>query len=217
MRNLFMRSGWGAIFALAVVLGFGSTANAIEFDYNPGCTIFGVDPDDCFGGIYGITLEQTATGVDFDSYEVWMSVDTTGGLTFLSAGEEGTLTNLEFKAGSGAISYSNLLLIAPSDGEWDFVSGPLGGMGCKEVNGDFVCMLEESAGGLAAIGDYDVGVSFDVAAGTEVMLHHFGARFEDEQLNGNVVSIPIPEAGPALLFGVGSLVVGFALRRKAIV
>lgn len=219
MKSFFLRTGWSAVLALALLLGSSGAATALQsmsFDYNPGCTLYGVDPDDCFGGIYGITLEQTATGGAFDSYEVWMTVDTTGGLTFLDPGEQGTLVNLEFKVGSGAIVYSNLQVLAGSDGMWAFADGPLGGKGCKDVNGDFVCMLE-TTGGLNAIGDYAVGVSFDVAAGTEIQLHHLGVRFEDEQLNGNIVSIPIPEAGSPLLFAAGSLVVGLSLRRRAII
>jgi len=219
MRSLFLHSGLSAVVALAVFLGFSGAASAMEsytFDYSPGCTLYGVDPDDCFGGVYGITLEQTAFGGAVDSYEVWMTVDTTGGLTFLSPGEQGTLTNLEFKVGSGDVAYMNLQVLPGSDGSWSFADGPLGGMGCRGVNGDFVCMLETTAG-LNAIGDYAVGVSFDVAAGTEIQFHHLGARFEDEQLNGNVVSIPIPEAGSPLLFAAGSMVVGVALRRRALI
>jgi hypothetical protein len=198
---------------VALMLGASGAAQAIQFDYNPGCTITGVDPTDCFGGIYEITLQQTATGGAFDSYEVWMGVDTTGGLTFLSPGEQGYLVNLEFKAISGAVAYSNLQLLGGSDGTWVFGDGPLNGTGCSGVNGDFACMLETTSN-LNAIGDYDVGVSFDVAAGSEVMLHHYGIRFVDEQGNGNQVSLPIPEAGSPLLFAAGLLVVGVALRRR---
>jgi hypothetical protein len=124
-----------------------------------------------------------------------MSVDTTGGLTFLSPGEQGILANLEFKAGSGDIVYASLQVLGGSDGTWTFADGLLAGMGCKDKNGDFVCMLETTMSS-TAIGNYHVG--FDVAAGTGV-------------------SIPIPEAGSPLLFAAGSLVVGVALRWKAIV
>jgi hypothetical protein len=49
-----MKSGWGAVLVLAAVLDLRGTAHAIEsytFDYDPGCTISGVDPGGCFGGV----------------------------------------------------------------------------------------------------------------------------------------------------------------------
>lgn len=217
-----LNAGLIALAAVVGIVGLSNAAAAMEshtFDFNPGCVIPGVDPGDCFGGIYGITIDQTGSGTDFDSYEVWMTVDTTGGLTFLSAGETGQLVNLEFKVASGDAVYANLAVIMPgSDGTWMFAAGPLGGKGCLGKNDDFVCMLETSMAGLNAIGQYTVGVSFDVAKGTEVMFHHLGVRFEDAQLNGNIVSIPsvpIPEPSAPLAFAAGSLIVGIALRRRA--
>jgi hypothetical protein len=200
-----------AILTVAL-LGASGQAYAVTIDYSAGCSIPGVDPTDCFGGIYTIDLTKVGTASGFDTYKVTMGVDTSGGLDFLDPTETGYLTNLDFKATNS--EYLNPTILG-GDGTWSIDAGPLNGKGCKGKNDSFVCLTALSPL-LDAIGKYSVMVQFDLVEGTEVDLAHYGIRFLDEQGYGKVVSLPVPEPGSSLLLGVGALVVGHNLRRRKI-
>ncbi len=127
---------------------------------------------------------------------------------------------------------SFMLLDAPNqpdaDGAvWTSVFGPASNRGCQGRSGVFACAATTDPDLFAAINDGAVhewvwGVELglpteDFFANGLASLSHIGAQVQREgHLNGWILSeTPIPEPGTALLFGLGMIVTGWSVRRRA--
>jgi hypothetical protein len=185
-----------------------TASSALTISAEPGASCFSSDPTKCIGGVYSLDV----TAVDSNTYIATYTMDLTSGLEIPAT----TIEQIEFKV---AGAYQNLSVISAPDvtTNWSPVDGPLGGSGCKGVNGSFVCL--DAVNPLAVSNtQYQWQVQFDAAGILPVSDWHIGARFASpDHPNGWILSAsaPIPEARTSLLYAAGALLVGFALRRSA--
>ena len=221
-----MRQGfYAAAVIVSITLGSSDRATAVAFDYSAGtCSIDGVDPSDCFGGIYSIDLTLTVDnevvgGQVLDTYVVGMHIDTISSSSRLIPElRDGSWINAEFKLLNS--EYLNATVLGTEgtggviDPMWTFGDGPLNGMGCGGKNGDFLCLTAGDPSVLPAVGEYWISVQFQALDGTDVGIKHLGFRLLDSNNYGHVVSLPIPEPDASVVFMLGLAIVCWAMRHE---
>jgi hypothetical protein len=180
---------------------------ALTISAEPGASCFSSDPSKCIGGVYSLDV----AAVDSNTYIATYTMDLTSGLEIPAT----TIEQIEFKV---ADAYQSLSVISAPDvtTNWSPVDGPLGGSGCKGVNGSFVCLDAITPLGVSST-QYQWQVQFDAAGILPVSDWHIGARFASpDHPNGWILSAsaPIPEARTSILYAAGALLVAFALRRS---
>lgn len=188
-------TGGLALLSFLLVALLGSRAEAISVD----CSTAG-----CIGGIYTLTVDQTAPDLYLATYTIDTSVPFTVGAT--------TLVDFGFKVANDYLNTT--ILSGPTANVGD---GPLTGFGCGGVNGSFVCA--DIAPDLAVGGVYTWQVQFNATGLIDESEWHVGARYTSPtKSRGWVISETaggpaVPEPTAALVFGFGMLVAGGLARR----
>jgi len=201
-------------------------------------TVTVVDPVN--GGAY--SLDVSLKSGTTSTYTVTLTADLNAPNPLLNSGAY--IEQVEFKIAGGNTNnnpYSSVsFLSGPSGVNWTAGAGPLGANGCGGNNIGFVCI--DASGGASTGGGLTIGSTKVFVWTTEVTLapgyqldssFHIGVHYTKSTLqcsgpptnrtcvnaNAGIVSLtgtpPIPEPTSMAVFGLGVLIVGAALRKRA--
>jgi hypothetical protein len=176
-----------------------SSATAVTID----CASLG---SDCVGGVYDLTIDETAPDVYLATYKI----DTSGAFKVAAT----HLVDIEFKAAKDYIDPISITM-GPSG---IVEAGPLSGGGCNGSNGGFICVNLDPD---VAVGDvYTWKIQFGATGLLDESEWHIGARYTSpDHQKGWVISetaAPVPEPSAAMVFGVGMLLAGRASMRRRV-
>jgi hypothetical protein len=185
--------------ALCLGLGLAGTASAISVD----CSSVG---GSCIGGVYSLDVTETSPNLYLATYTIDTSVPFSVGAT--------SLVDFNLK-----IANSYLTPTVTSGPGGVLGAGPLTGSGCSGTNGGFLCV--DLSPTLAVGGVYTWKIQFGATSLLDSSEWHIGARYvAPNKTRGWVISETgaapaVPEPSAALIFGLGMLVAGGFVERRA--
>ena len=179
-------------------------------------TIFELTSDHCTGGCgtppFGsITLTQNGANVD-------ITVDLFGSNQFVKTG---AADFMNFKFNGVGVALGDITVDPIVGQTMAAATGAFNGDGTGDFDFGITCTSCANGGS----GAFDDNIVFHVASATIAELtvaNNLGNVFVADILSGQTgntgpvdATTPIPEPGPALLFGLGSLLAGAAIRRRS--
>src|SRR5262245_43277819 len=194
---------------LMILLVFGASSAQASL-------IFELTSDHCTGGCgtppFGtVTLTQSGANVD-------IVVALFGGSVFVKTG---AADDQAFKFNAVDVVTGDITITSPPTPTLQAQTGAFNGDGTGEFDFGIACPSCKNGGAGAFAGP----IAFTVANATIADLtvpNNFGNVFVADILSGQTgrtgpvdATRPIPEPGPALLFGIGSVLAGAAIRRRS--